>query len=83
MFLSTDITSACTKSSDNPNPASCPIADGIFIQDDLVARWDDAQWQKELAALKEVGMHYLIFAPTLHTGENGISQTIYPGEFAQ
>jgi len=57
---------------------SYPIIDGTFIQDDLVANWNDSRWQKELNALKEVGMHYIIFAPTLHTDKEGVSESIYP-----
>lgn len=61
----------------NPQTGKHPVAEGTFIQDNLVSRWDDAQWQKELAALKQVGMHYLVFAPTLHTDEYELSKTIY------
>lgn len=55
-----------------------PIANGTFIQNDLVARWDDRRWQEELHALKEAGMHYIVLAPTLHTGKDGVSTTVYP-----
>jgi len=58
--------------------SSYPVIDGTFIQDNLVANWNDSRWQKELNALKEVGMHYIIFAPTLHTNKEGISKSIYP-----
>lgn len=78
-ILMTGATFACTDSSEVSPPASYPVADGTFIQDQLVARWDDAQWQNELAALKELGMHYLVFAPTLHTDEEGINRMIYQG----
>jgi len=71
--------SACTNDSAETLPESYPIADGTFIQDFLVANWDDVRWQKELVILKEAGMHYLVFAPTLLTENNEISQTIYPG----
>ena len=72
---------ACKRSEDNSSNSSKPyaIADGTFIQDNLVANWDDAQWQKELGYLKGAGMHYLVFAPTLHTDNQGISTIIYPG----
>ena len=70
------LVSACTKNSDSPAILAHPIADGTFIQENLVANWDDAQWQKELGFLKEAGMHYLVFAPTLLTN-NEINQAIY------
>lgn len=73
---------ACSDSREDSHPVQYPIADGTFIQDNLVAQWDDAQWQKELAALKEVGMHYLVFAPTLNTGEDGVNRIIYPGNLS-
>lgn len=68
---------ACSNLPEDSPSVAYPIARGTFIQDNLVSRWDDAQWQEELAALKEVGMHYLVFAPTLHTDENGTSKTMY------
>lgn len=55
-----------------------PIADGTFIQDNLIAKWTDARWQQELAALKEAGMHYIVFAPTLHSDANGYTYANYP-----
>jgi len=79
ILLTVNIVSACSKTEENPNSVSYPIADGTFIQDNLVAKWDDARWQKELGFLKEAGMHYLVFAPTLHTDINGINRIIYPG----
>lgn len=79
IFLTINVVSACTKSADKPLSDSYPIADGTFIQDNLVSQWDDTRWQKELGVLKEAGMHYLVFAPTLHTDNNGISRIIYPG----
>ncbi|OFX30924.1 MAG: hypothetical protein A2W92_07270 [Bacteroidetes bacterium GWA2_42_15] len=71
--------SACVKNDDGSLPDSYPIADGTFIQDYLVAQWDDTRWQKELGYLKEAGMHYIVFAPTLNTGNDGINRIIYPG----
>lgn len=59
---------------------SYPIADGTFIQDDLIANWNDDRWQQEFTALKDAGMHYVIFAPTLNTNEKGINETMYPSE---
>ena len=58
------------------NNKSYPIADGTFIQNDLIASWSDDRWQLELKALKDVGMHYIIIAPTLHT-EKGINESMY------
>ena len=57
---------------------SYPIADGTFIQNDLITIWTDDRWQQELSALKEVGMHYIIIAPTLQTNDKGVSESIYP-----
>lgn len=58
-----------------------PISQGTFIQEHLVADWDDEQWQKELKALKEAGMQYLIFGPTLHTGKDNVVKSLYPSGF--
>ncbi|WP_418892401.1 DUF4434 domain-containing protein [Limibacterium fermenti] len=55
-----------------------PTSQGTFIHDHLVANWNDAQWQKELKALKEAGMQYLIFGPTLHTGKDNVIKSPYP-----
>ena len=55
-----------------------PLPQGTFIQDHLVEDWDDAMWQKELKALKEVGMQYLVFGPTLHTGKDNKTKSLYP-----
>jgi hypothetical protein len=77
ILLTANFVSACAKGENSPNQVFYPIADGTFIQENLVAKWDDAQWQKELGFLKEAGMHYLVFAPTLHTDKD-INLTIYP-----
>lgn len=77
IILTVNFVSACTKDENRPNKVSYLIADGTFIQDNLVANWDDAQWQKELGFLKEAGMHFIVLAPTLHTN-NEIDRTIYP-----
>ncbi len=42
-----------------------PIATGTFIQNSLASGWDDNAWQRELAALKDVGMEYLVIGPVL------------------
>lgn len=63
---------------ENENVSDChPVAIGTFIQDYLVAEWDDERWQKEFAILKEVGMKYLILAPTLHSDKHDITKAIY------
>jgi sialate O-acetylesterase len=54
-----------------------PVADGTFIQEGLVSTWDDARWQQELHALKDLGMHYLVFAPTLRTNRNDTTTVNY------
>lgn len=75
---------SCSKQDDYPSPESHHlIADGTFIQEYLVARWDDSQWQSELADLKEAGMHYIVFAPTMHTIDDGINQIIFDGNLPE
>jgi hypothetical protein len=61
-----------------PKKISYPIADGTFIQNDLVAHWSDKHWQQEFNVLKKAGMHYIIFAPTLYTDNNGLTVSLYP-----
>lgn len=60
-----------------------PVAEGTFIQNDLVKNWDDADWQKELKNLRDVGMTYLVFAPTLHTNTDNVTTSIYPTKLAK
>lgn len=55
-----------------------PVANGTFIQDFLVSNWDDAQWQRELAVLKEVKMTYVVFFATV-TGTKTLYQSDIPG----
>jgi glycerophosphoryl diester phosphodiesterase len=55
-----------------------PLADGTFLQAGLIASWNDDRWQQELKALKEVGMHYLIFAPTVYEDSNEGPKSNYP-----
>ena len=38
---------------------------GTFLSEWLVAGWDDALWEQELTAMREIGMEYLILAPTV------------------
>lgn len=53
-----------------------PIADGSFIQADMVEKWKDSKWQSEFNYLKEVNMHYVIMGTSITEGE--ITKTIYP-----
>lgn len=53
-----------------------PIADGSFIQADMVEKWNDSKWQSEFNYLKEVNMHYVIMSTS--TTEGGLTKTIYP-----
>lgn len=71
---------SCSKQDDYPSTESRHlIADGTFVQEYLVAEWDDNQWQSELSWLKEAGMHYIVFAPTMHSSDDGINQIIFDG----
>lgn len=54
----------------------CPIADGSFIQGDMVQRWDDEKWQSEFKYLKEVNMHYLVMGTSITEGNT--IKTLYP-----
>ena len=56
-----------------------PTALGAFIQGWLVAHWNDNQWQKEFAALKEAGMSYMVLAPALQV-DRGNSFSLYPSD---
>lgn len=56
-----------------------PVADGTFIQDWLVSGWNDETWEKEMNYIKELGMTYVIFAPTAYgAGNDGYLTTHYP-----
>lgn len=73
---------AQTASYDNQK-ATWPTADGTFLQWWLVQDWDDDAWARELQALREAGMEYLVLAPTaFHEGDEnngtGILRTIFP-----
>ena len=61
---------------------SYPIAEGTFIQESLVANWDDTRWQQELKLLKDVGMNYLIFAPAMLTDKKEKNRYLYPSSFS-
>lgn len=56
-----------------------PLPTGTFIQNYLVAKWDDAKWQSEFAYLKRAGMHQIVFAPTL---DGKSHETEYPSAIA-
>lgn len=58
-----------------------PCFSGSFIQEYLVANWDDSRWDQEMNMLKEAGMKYLIYAPALLSDEKGKLTTIYPSTF--
>jgi len=60
-----------------------PIVEGTFIQESLVANWDDTRWQQELEMLKDAGMKYLIFAPSLFTDKKGKDKYLYPSSFSK
>lgn len=59
---------------DNSNK-KYPIADGSFIQDDMVEKWNDSKWQSEFNYLKEVNMHYVIMVTSITEGD--LTKTIY------
>ncbi|MDP4206943.1 MAG: hypothetical protein Q8859_13225 [Bacteroidota bacterium] len=55
LLLILTVASANKKLRGNYPVKSYPIADGTFIQDNLVANWDDTRWQQELSALCRKG----------------------------
>lgn len=59
-----------------------PIAEGTFIQDFLVRDWDDDRWQQEFQMMKDLGMKYLVFAPTLHIDKEEQAKTLYPSRLS-
>lgn len=61
--------------------ASMPRIEGTFIQDWLIASWDDARWEAEFDMLKSVGIKFVILAPTLH-GNKEEYTTIYPSDLS-
>jgi len=44
-----------------------PIADGTFIQSDLVESWSDREWLDEFKYLMEIKMHYIIIGTSENT----------------
>lgn len=57
---------------------STPQFSGSFVQEHLVADWDDARWNQEMTMLKEAGMKYLIYAPAFLTDAKGKTTAYYP-----
>ena len=58
--------------------SNIPQFSGSFIQEFLVCDWDDARWNQEMQMLKEAGMKYLIYAPSLLEDEKGKLTSTYP-----
>jgi hypothetical protein len=59
-----------------------PHFEGSFIQEFLVTGWDDIRWTQEMEMLKEAGMQYLIYAPSLLVNEKGYTRTSYPSSLS-
>jgi hypothetical protein len=51
---------------------------GTFISDWLVKNWSDETWRKELTAMQEIGIEYLILAPTVLFNKDGKWLVNYP-----
>jgi len=63
-----------------PRPRKHPVALGTFLQWFLAKDWDDARWQSEFRAMREVGMRILVFAPTVDsTHKRAYYPTQLPG----
>lgn len=60
-----------------------PQFSGSFIQQSLVAGWDDARWDQEMAMLKEAGMKYLIYAPAYYINNEGKALASYPSSLVK
>ncbi|MDD4415262.1 MAG: DUF4434 domain-containing protein [Proteiniphilum sp.] len=58
--------------------SNTPRFNGTFIQEFLVAGWNDERWDQEMAMLNEAGITYLIYAPALLTNEKGRATAYYP-----
>ena len=58
--------------------SNIPRFSGSFVQEFLVANWDNERWNQEMDMLKEAGMKYLIYAPALLVDEKGKTTTNYP-----
>lgn len=53
---------------------------GTFISDWLVRNWDDDKWARELSAMREIDMEYLILAPNVLYKNDGTWVANYPTE---
>ncbi|OFI05929.1 hypothetical protein CLOACE_14040 [Clostridium acetireducens DSM 10703] len=53
-----------------------PLANGTFIQADMVKKWNDSKWQSEFHYLKEAKMHYVVMGTSITEGN--VTKTIYP-----
>jgi hypothetical protein len=53
-----------------------PTLEGTFVQDSLVANWNDDMWQKELAIMKEAGLKYLIIS-VVNESQSGTYNVTY------
>lgn len=53
-------------------------ADGTFIQPMLCGFWTDAEWQKEITALKNAGMHYIVISTAAECAPGKAARVIYP-----
>lgn len=60
-----------------------PRFSGSFIQEYLVRDWTNQRWDQEMNMLKEAGMEYLIYAPSLFTDTSGISHSVYPSKLTK
>lgn len=56
---------------------------GSFIQEYLVSDWTDERWEQEMLMLKEAGMKYLIYAPSLLVDGNGKITSTYPSSLTK
>lgn len=60
-----------------------PRFNGSFIQEFLVANWNDVRWDQEMEMFKEAGMKYMIYAPALLTDGRGKTTTNYPSSLTK
>ncbi|MEW5842800.1 MAG: DUF4434 domain-containing protein [Bacteroidota bacterium] len=57
-------------------------ANGSFIQPSFCGKWTDLRWQKEFAAMKNAGMHYLIIQNVAESSPGKITITYYPSNLS-
>lgn len=60
-----------------------PRFSGSFIQEYLVVDWNDERWNQEMEMLKEAGMKYLVYAPSLLVNSKGTSSANYPSSLTK